>query len=169
MTERSGPAATPVAIAVVQRGDQFLVGVRPDGPLSGYCEFPGGKVRDGETPATAAARECLEETGLEVSVGRLLVRTVHEYEHGRLDLHQRQFLWPVQLGWREHRPHPHQRARAQHLVRRRLGARRNPGFSATTAEALTQALIVISTEDNKVNEDSLTKSICLRSLRFLFV
>jgi 8-oxo-dGTP diphosphatase len=79
---------TRIAVAVVERDDGFLVGVRPEGaPLAGYWEFPGGKIADGETPAQAAARECLEETGLEVSVGRLLCRTMHDYEHGRLELH----------------------------------------------------------------------------------
>ena len=74
-------------VAVVRRDDRFLVGVRPEGvPLAGYWEFPGGKIRGGETPAEAASRECLEETGLAVLVGRLLCRTVHDYEHGRLEL-----------------------------------------------------------------------------------
>ena len=30
--------------------------------------FPGGKLEPGESPAQAAARECVEETGLEVRV-----------------------------------------------------------------------------------------------------
>jgi len=30
--------------------------------------FPGGKAEPGESPAQAAARECFEETGLEVRV-----------------------------------------------------------------------------------------------------
>ncbi len=77
-----------IAIAVVQHDDRFLVGVRPEGvPLAGYWEFPGGKVHGGESPAQSAARECLEETGLAVSTGRLLCRTVHDYEHGRVELH----------------------------------------------------------------------------------
>jgi mutator protein MutT len=79
---------TRIAIAVVERDGCFLVGVRPDGgPLAGYWEFPGGKVGEGETPAAAAARECLEETGLAVTLGPLLCSTVHEYGHGRLELH----------------------------------------------------------------------------------
>jgi mutator protein MutT len=80
------PTLTRVAIAVVERDDRFLVGVRPDGPLAGYGEFPGGKIEAAETPAEAAARECLEETGVEVAIERLLCRTLHDYEHGRLEL-----------------------------------------------------------------------------------
>jgi 8-oxo-dGTP pyrophosphatase MutT (NUDIX family) len=36
--------------------------------------FPGGRVEPGESPATAAVRECAEETGLEVSVSYLVGR-----------------------------------------------------------------------------------------------
>ncbi|WP_088281112.1 NUDIX domain-containing protein [Kineosporia sp. A_224] len=36
-------------------------------------EVPGGLVENGEAPRAAAARECREELGLDVAVGRLLV------------------------------------------------------------------------------------------------
>jgi mutator protein MutT len=65
-----------VAVAVVIRGREVLVGRRSsravDGP--GLDEFPGGKVEPGETPAEAAVRECLEESGLRVQPGPLLDR-----------------------------------------------------------------------------------------------
>ncbi len=58
-----------IAIAVVERDGQFLIGLRPEGEsLAGYWEFPGGKLDPGEQAADAARRECLEETGLEVRI-----------------------------------------------------------------------------------------------------
>ena len=81
-------APTPIAVAVVEHAGRFLIGRRPQGvPLAGYWEFPGGKVRDGETPAEAARRECFEETGLAVSVGGEYSQVVQRYDHDRLRLH----------------------------------------------------------------------------------
>lgn len=78
---------TPIAVAVVEHAGRFLVGPRRPGvPLAGYWEFPGGKVRPGETPAQAAARECLEETGLAVAVGKPYPPVVQQYDHDRLRL-----------------------------------------------------------------------------------
>ncbi len=76
-----------IAIAIVKHDDQFLVGKRPEGvELAGLAEFPGGKVHPSESPAAAAARECLEETGLEVRATQLLHQHVHEYSYGSVDL-----------------------------------------------------------------------------------
>ena len=78
----------PIAVAVVRRHGQVLIGPRPAGvPLAGLWEFPGGKVLKGETPSAAAARECLEETGLAIRIGPSYVEVVHPYEHGVLRLH----------------------------------------------------------------------------------
>lgn len=78
---------TPIAIAVVEDAARVLIGPRPAGaPLAGLWEFPGGKVAPGETPAQAAARECLEETGLVVEIGQPYQSVEHAYEHGRVRL-----------------------------------------------------------------------------------
>jgi mutator protein MutT len=77
-----------IAIAVVEWDGQFLVGTRPHGtPLAGCAEFPGGKIRPGETATMAARRECLEETGVDVEVTRLLETVSHQYAHGAFQLH----------------------------------------------------------------------------------
>lgn len=80
--------ATRIAIAVVEHEGRYLIGQRPPGgPLAGLWEFPGGKVEPDETLEHAAARECLEETGLEVIVGEEYPSVVHHYDHGRVELH----------------------------------------------------------------------------------
>ena len=80
-------AETRIAIAVVEHHGRFLIGQRPEGvPLAGLWEFPGGKIEAGETPQAAAARECLEETGLTVEVGQPYDAVSHEYEHDAVRL-----------------------------------------------------------------------------------
>jgi 8-oxo-dGTP diphosphatase len=79
---------TVIAVAVVSRGDEVLIGRRPHGlPLAGLWEFPGGKVREGESPSEAAARECREETGLDIQIGPLCIEVDHSYPHGRVRIH----------------------------------------------------------------------------------
>ena len=77
-----------IGIAVVEHQGCYLVGIRPPGAsLAGFAEFPGGKCETGEEPATAAVRECLEETGLRVEIVELLTRRLNEYAYGSVDLH----------------------------------------------------------------------------------
>jgi 8-oxo-dGTP diphosphatase len=79
---------TPIAIAVVQHEGCFLIGQRPEGvPLAGLWEFPGGKIRPGETPEAAAVRECLEETSLAVQPLFRYPERVEPYDHGQVQLH----------------------------------------------------------------------------------
>jgi 8-oxo-dGTP diphosphatase len=77
-----------IAIAVIERDGRYLIGLRPEGgPLAGYWEFPGGKVHAGEKPELAAARECLEETGLVVRILSEYPQATHEYAHAAVCLH----------------------------------------------------------------------------------
>lgn len=88
MSEGAMAARQRIAVAVVRRGNEYLIGQRPPGvPLAGLWEFPGGKVHSGETPAQAAMRECREETGLDVTIVDALALVRHSYPHGELELH----------------------------------------------------------------------------------
>lgn len=58
------------AVLVVQDGRVLLVR-RVNEPFRGMWTLPAGFVNGGEDPAEAAARECLEETGLSVRVMRV--------------------------------------------------------------------------------------------------
>ena len=82
-------ARTRVGIGLIGRKGMYLIRQRPatpGSPMPGFWEFPGGKVEPGETPAEATVRECREEVGLIVAVGRLDRRTVYDYPHGRVEL-----------------------------------------------------------------------------------
>lgn len=77
----------PIAVAIVVHDDRVLIGPRgPKGPLAGLWEFPGGKIHSGETPAEAAKRECLEETGLAIRVLALTSEVDHRYVHGEVKI-----------------------------------------------------------------------------------
>lgn len=77
----------PVAIAVIIENGHIYVQQRPtDGHLGGLWEFPGGKIRTGETPEEAVVRECREEMGVTVRVEKRLAEIRHAYSHFKIDL-----------------------------------------------------------------------------------
>lgn len=54
------------AAALVDKDGRVLIAQRPEGKdMAGLWEFPGGKVKDGETPEFALTRELFEELGVE--------------------------------------------------------------------------------------------------------
>jgi len=72
---------TTVVAAVIERADRrILIGQRrkhDTSPLK--WEFPGGKVRDGETPEAALARELQEELGARLQRCAETARVTHRY------------------------------------------------------------------------------------------
>ena len=86
MTTEPGP--TRVGIGLIRRGDCFLIRRRLEGQaMAGYWEFPGGKVEADESPEHATTRECLEETGLPVTIERLRSILTHRYPHAWVELY----------------------------------------------------------------------------------
>jgi|SRR5579864_2648908 len=81
---------TKVGIGLVSREGCYLIRQRPavaGSPMPGYWEFPGGKCEGEETPEQAVLRECWEETGVRVVVGRTRTVIRHRYPHGHVELH----------------------------------------------------------------------------------
>jgi 8-oxo-dGTP diphosphatase len=67
----------PAAFAIVER-DGLIALVRVTFKSGGgRTDLPGGGLDSGETPAQAAMRECGEEAGLVISVGKRVARADH--------------------------------------------------------------------------------------------
>jgi A/G-specific adenine glycosylase len=75
-------------VAVIRRDGKVLIQKRPEkGLLAGLWEFPGGKLRPGETPRQALCREIKEELGIVVKNMAFLTRVKHAYTKYLVDLH----------------------------------------------------------------------------------
>ncbi|MDH5723531.1 MAG: (deoxy)nucleoside triphosphate pyrophosphohydrolase [Alphaproteobacteria bacterium] len=60
------PTVLVAASALVDKENKVLLAKRPQGKeMAGLWEFPGGKVKEGETPEFALMRELEEELGIE--------------------------------------------------------------------------------------------------------
>lgn len=81
------PGTIPVVGAAIMRDGKILCARRPfDKNLGGKWEFPGGKVKPGETYREALAREIREELGCEVEVGDQVCTTLNTYRFGTISL-----------------------------------------------------------------------------------
>lgn len=82
-------SATRIAVAVVVSAGRVLVGRRASDAVDapGRDEFPGGKVEPGESIEDAAARECLEESGVEIVVGARLDLVSAASSAGAIEIH----------------------------------------------------------------------------------
>lgn len=77
-----------VTAAVFIKDGRVMICRRP--PNKGNAlkwEFPGGKSEPGETLEECLKRECEEELGIEISVGREICATEYEYPDITVNLH----------------------------------------------------------------------------------
>ena len=74
-----------IAVGVVYKNGRVLITRRkPEGLLGGLWEFPGGKIRKGESAEAACQREISEEVGLTVTVEERIARVRHAYTHFKI-------------------------------------------------------------------------------------
>ena len=69
-----------VTAAIIVKNEKVLAARRRPGiHLAGYWEFPGGKVRDGESPEDCLKRELQEELGINTKIGALFGENTYDY------------------------------------------------------------------------------------------
>lgn len=76
-----------VTCAIIMKGDRVLIAQRSEDmshPLQ--WEFPGGKLKPGESPLRCVVREIREELNAEIEVEQLLPSVVHEYDNKEVKL-----------------------------------------------------------------------------------
>ena len=86
-----------VVAALIRKGEKFMIFQRPltkTRPLQ--WEFVGGKVEAGETLEEALIRECKEEIGVTVKVGKVFMEVDHKYPD--IDIHLTLFEAEIEAG-----------------------------------------------------------------------
>ncbi|HHW29884.1 MAG TPA: (deoxy)nucleoside triphosphate pyrophosphohydrolase [Syntrophomonadaceae bacterium] len=76
-----------VAAAILVKDGRILIAKRlPSDKLANKWEFPGGKLKPGESPEECLRREMQEEFQVEVSVERFFCDSRYRYEHADIYL-----------------------------------------------------------------------------------
>ncbi len=93
------PRLLVAAAALVDIDGRVLLAQRPEGKsLAGLWEFPGGKVRDGETPEAALVRELNEELAIDITESCLAAFTFASYAYETFHLLMPLYLCRVWKG-----------------------------------------------------------------------
>lgn len=80
------PHIRVIAAEIEQEGAYLLTQRRAEAELPGLWEFPGGRVREGESDEAALRRAILDRLGVGVRVGHQVLLVSHAYEGYKLDL-----------------------------------------------------------------------------------
>ena len=76
-----------VSIALINDEDEILLSKRPETKhLSGFWEFPGGKVEQGEAPETALIREVKEELNVDINNKCIAPLSFSEFDYKQFQL-----------------------------------------------------------------------------------
>ena len=76
-----------VSIALINNENEILLSKRPQNKhLSGFWEFPGGKVEEGETPEKALIREVKEELNIDINNKCIAPLSFSEFDYNNFQL-----------------------------------------------------------------------------------
>lgn len=75
-----------VVAAIIRDGDYIFSAERDYGFLKGKWEFPGGKIKEGETPEEALVREIKEELDTTIVVDSFFMNIIYNYPDFTLDM-----------------------------------------------------------------------------------
>jgi 8-oxo-dGTP diphosphatase len=76
-----------VVCGIIREDDKIFIAKRKANiHLGGYWEFPGGKIKDSESPEDALKRELIEELGMEVIVKKFVTKQLHHYSDFSIEL-----------------------------------------------------------------------------------
>jgi 8-oxo-dGTP diphosphatase len=85
---------TEVTAAILIMENKVLIARRKTGDnQGGKWEFPGGKIKEDETPQQCLIREIKEELGIDVAVGEFFGESTYRYEHGTIRLLAYRVSW----------------------------------------------------------------------------
>ena len=70
--------------ALINKNEKYLIARRANVSLAGYWEFPGGRVKKGETDEDALKRELKEELNISAKVNSFFSSNLHEFPNGKL-------------------------------------------------------------------------------------
>jgi 8-oxo-dGTP diphosphatase len=88
---------TKVTAAILIKDGKILIAKRKGGDhQANKWEFPGGKVKQNETPQACLKREMQEEFGINISVGRIFGESIYHYDYGSIKL--RAYLASLESG-----------------------------------------------------------------------
>ena len=77
-----------VVAAVIEQGGRYLITQRrATAVLPLLWEFPGGRVEEDESDATALKREVMHRVGVDIQSGKLISFVSHPYEHYVVELY----------------------------------------------------------------------------------
>jgi 8-oxo-dGTP diphosphatase len=76
-----------VTAGIVKRDGKILIAQRKKGDqLEDKWEFPGGKIKENESPEDCLKRELHEELNIKVNVRNLLIESIHSYSGLDVDI-----------------------------------------------------------------------------------